>query len=105
MDSKPSDVILEVLNSPQLTSSKKKMIDHEIKVQDEHYDNTWDSCCLTMDKRAVVFFFQMFIISGVMVFNIIQLIRLQECAHQVPYMSLLTFLIGVLIPNPKISQS
>ena len=105
MDSKQSDLILEVLENPQLMDEKKILIDHELKVQDDKYENTWNSCCLTMDKRAVQYFSQMFIISGIMVFNIAQLIRLQECSHQVPYMSLLTFLIGVLIPNPKISQS
>ena len=79
------------------------LMDHEIKIQDEKYENTWDSCCLRTDKRAVQYFSQIFIITGIMIFNIYQLVTLKECSEQGPYMSLLTFLIGVLIPNPNVS--
>lgn len=71
---------------------------------EEEKNETWKSCCMTMDKRAVQYFSQISIITGIMIFTITQLVRLKECSSQVPYMSLLTFLIGILIPNPKISK-
>jgi hypothetical protein len=93
---------INIVNLPQ--DEKKMFLEHELRVQDNKYDNTWKSCCITMDKRAVQYFTQMFIIGGIMVFNISQLLTLKDCNSQVPYMSLLTFLIGILIPNPKITR-
>ena len=84
------------------TDEKKVLMEHEIKIQDEKYEDTWDSCCLRTDKRVVQYFSQIFIISGIMMFNIYQLVTLKECSEQGPYMSLLTFLIGILIPSPKV---
>jgi hypothetical protein len=72
-----------------MDDEKKIILEHEIKVQDETYDN----------KRAVQYFSQISIISFIIMFNIYQLLTLHECSSQVPYMSLLTFLIGLLCPN------
>ena len=97
--------IMKVATPFDISRNEKKIIlEHELKVQDEKYDNNWKSCCITMDKRALQYFSQIIIIGGIMIFNIAQLIRLEDCNSQVPYMSLLTFLIGILIPNPKITR-
>ena len=87
-----------------MDDEKKIILEHEIKVQDETYDNNWKSCCITMDKRAVQYFSQISIICFIIMFNIYQLLTLHECSSQVPYMSLLTFLIGLLCPNPKLGR-
>ena len=81
---------------------KKTILDHDIKTQDDITENTWTRCCLKMDKRAVQYFSQLGVIGGIIVFDIVQLLTLTACESQVPYMSLLTFLVGILIPNPKL---
>ena len=83
------------------TDEKKILFQHEIKKEDDKFANTWKSCCLVMDRRAIQFFSQLIIISSIMIFCIVQLVHDGQNSHQ-PYMSLLTFLIGVLIPSPKL---
>jgi hypothetical protein len=75
-----------------------KVIKHQIEVE----DNTWQSCCLTLDKNFVQFFTQMSILLIVIIFCIIQLTKKADCESQRGYLGLLTFLIGILCPQPKI---
>ena len=85
------------------TDEKKIFFQHEIKKEDDEFENTWKSCCLVMDRRAIQFFSQLVIISSIMLFCIVQLIHDDKNEnHRTEYMSLLTFLIGVLIPSPKL---
>ena len=82
---------------------KKILFQHEIKKEDDQFENTWRSCCLVMDRRAIQFFSQLTTISSIMLFCIVQLIHDEKNEnHSTEYMSLLTFLIGVLIPSPKL---
>jgi hypothetical protein len=82
---------------------KKILFQHEIKKEDDQFENTWRSCCLVMDRRAIQFFSQLITISSIMLFCIVQLIHDDKNEnHRTEYMSLLTFLIGVLIPSPKL---
>ena len=82
---------------------KKILFQHEIKKEDDQFENTWRSCCLVMDRRAIQFFSQLVIISSIMLFCIVQLIHDDNNnSHRTEYMSLLTFLVGVLIPSPKL---
>ena len=88
--------------SDSKTAEQKQIkFEHDIKVEDEVYANQWKSCCFTMDKRPCLYFTQIFIICAIMSFNIYQLIKLPDPNSQVIYMSLLTFLLGVIIPSPK----
>ena len=86
-------------------SVERKMYDHRVEVEDRAYANTWTSCCLTIDRRAATYFTQMFIIIMVMVFAIIQLVRLDDCNSQQAYLGLLTLLLGILVPSPKFTKS
>jgi hypothetical protein len=86
-------------------SVERKMYEHKIVAEDRAYEDTWTSCCLTVDRRATTFFTQMFIILLVMVFAIVQLIRLDDCNSQQAYLGLLTMLLGILIPSPKFNKS
>jgi hypothetical protein len=63
-------------------------------------NNTWKSCCFKLDKRAVQFFSQLIVISGVMIFSGCQLVRLESCNDQQAYLGLLSTMIGILIPHP-----
>jgi hypothetical protein len=85
-------------------ATAKKIIDYKIHREEKKEENTWRSCCFVSDKRAIQYFSQLFIIAGVMAFSIVQMARLDSCDSQ-PYLGLLTLLIGLIIPNPKIKQN
>lgn len=76
----------------------------EIELARKKYNNTWNSCCLTIDRRAAQFFIQISIIFSVIIFATAQLVRLEDCNSQQAYLGLLTMLIGILIPSPKFSR-
>ena len=80
-------------------------LQHEFKIEDEKNKNEWKSCCLVIDKRAVMYFTQIGIISGAMIFAIYQLINVEDCPSQQAYLGLLTMLIGILVPQPKFHES
>lgn len=67
-------------------------------------ENTWQSCCLTVDRRAIIYFSQMFISVGVMSFCGVQLIRLENCEAQSLYSGLLSLVVGIYLPQPKIAK-
>jgi len=84
---------------------QKQILEHRLQVQDDKYKNTWKSCCLVLDKRAVQYFTQIGIIGSVMAFSVVQLYTRSDQASQQSYMGLLTMMCGVLIPNPKFRES
>tara|TARA_R110000868_G_scaffold355510_2_gene617030 strand:- start:609 stop:950 length:342 start_codon:yes stop_codon:yes gene_type:complete len=85
-------------------SVDRRILEHRLKVEDEKYKDTWESCCLVMDRRAVQYFTQIVIIGSTMAFSIAQLYRIDTCEGQQAYLGLLTLLIGILIPNPKFND-
>ena len=88
------------------TSAELKALaqEHRFKVEDDKYKDAWVSCCMVLDRRAVMYFTQIVIIGGTMAFSIAQLYRNEACEAQQAYLGLLTMLIGVLIPSPKFSD-
>jgi hypothetical protein len=86
------------INSP---SGQKRILQHNMDIEDERYANTWTSCCITLDRRAVQCFTQISIIGGTMAFSISQLYSNDTCESQQAYLGLLTMLIGLLMPSPK----
>lgn len=83
---------------------RKKIINHRLEVEDNIYKNTWKSCCMEMDRRAVQYFTQIVIICSCMGFSIYQLLENDSCEAQQSYIGLLTLLIGILLPNPKFKE-
>ena len=61
----------------------------------------WRSCCLHVDKSMCMYATQIGLIVGVMAFCIVQLLRKPDCVSQTMYLSLLTLLVGLVIPSPK----
>ncbi len=76
-------------------------MDTEFQVDDGPGDNTWKSCCLSMDRRAVQYFSQLVIISSVMSLCVYKLATDSSPETRTSFTGLLTLLIGVLIPSPK----
>jgi Sec-independent protein secretion pathway component TatC len=83
-----------------------EILHHNFKVEDEkleiELDNTWKSCCLTTDKRFLLFGTQFFVMLLIIIFCIVQLVKNNDCDSQRAYSSLLTFIIGVMIPTPRV---
>lgn len=95
------DIMPEVHGIRRSQSMNRLVMEHEWKVQEEHNANHWNSFCLVMDRRAVQYFCQVFIIAGTMLFAAYQLKTLHDCDAQQAYLGLLTLLIGLVLPNPK----
>lgn len=85
-------------------SQHERVIEHTIDLENQQYQNTWKSCCLTVDRRAIVYFSQIIIIAFALIFCAYQLMTLKGCTDQQAYMGLFTMLIGILIPNPQIQR-
>lgn len=85
----------------EIIHHKIQMEDHKLELEDKKYENTWRSCCLVVDRRAVVYLSQMFVIVFAMGFSMYQLMSIHECNGQQAYLGLLTMLIGLLCPNPN----
>ena len=60
----------------------------------------WRSCCVELDKQAVVYFAQIGIGVAVLSFSAVQLLRSNfECSESSPYLSLISFIVGTYIPK------
>jgi hypothetical protein len=86
-----------------LVQQERKM-EHTIQMEDNEYNNTWKSFCFVIDKRAIVFFTQIGVISGTMGFCIYKLTTNDSCDIQSPYLALLTTLVGCLLPQPNFGK-
>jgi len=104
---------LDTKENRPLTASptiKKKMREVEIEIKEKDYDNKLNSCCSgTTDKRLLEVGFKMSIVSIVLVFSLamigINSVNGDSCNHFNPmYMSLVTLIIGVFVPQPKLKK-
>ena len=60
----------------------------------------WRSCCVELDKQAVVYFAQIAIGVAVLAFSAVQLIRSDfQCEQSSPYLGLISFIIGTYVPK------
>jgi hypothetical protein len=67
-------------------------------------ENTWNSCCLKTDRRAVIYFTSFSLSASVLVLCIYQLLTKDDCNSNQLFLGLLTFILGVYFPNPKIQK-
>lgn len=77
---------------------------NDLTVDIEHIPRKyiWRSCCLILDSRAVLFFSQLAISIIVVIFCIRQMIVLEDPDAQKNYGILLSFMVGLWFPAPKI---
>jgi len=84
------------------------MIDNEqdvlVNIPEEkiNEDNLWRSCCLVTDRRMIVFFSQLIIGISVISFSFIQLAKNDECESNQLYVGLVTMIIGIFLPSPRV---
>ena len=75
----------------------------EIKKDIENNDTVvWESCCLKVNVQAVVYFTQLAVMLISITFSIYQITNSTRCEDQTPYFGLLTSLIGIFLPSPKL---
>ncbi len=94
-DQKENDLMLNM--SP--------IIKHQFDVEDDNrkfdHDNKYESCCIRSDKRALGFFTQAIFSRTIIAFCIG---TNTDCATFSRYSPLLTFVIGIWIPNPMMTK-
>lgn len=73
-----------------------------IEEKKEPTHRVWQSCCFECDKDASVFFSIYFIIVSVVGFCFYQLTNMPDCSDQQTYVGVLSLILGVLLPQPKI---
>jgi len=66
----------------------------------------WKSCCLQVDRRAVIFFSQLTISISIIIFCMTQLwIHHEDCDKNQLYTGILMTIVGVHLPQPKMHKS
>ena len=72
--------------------------------KDERNDDrvTWDSFCFKMNKGFCKFFVQVGISCGVLCLSAYKIIVLDEAVDKSLYVSLLTLILGIYLPQPSI---
>jgi hypothetical protein len=86
----------------------KKIEEHKILVEDEQikfeHETTWNSCCLKVDKRALVYFTQAGFSAVIVAFCITLLGLNQDCETFSKYSPLLTLVVGIWLPQPQMKS-
>ena len=78
--------------------------DHELQRTNSEI-KVWRSCCFgDVNKQAMVFFTQIFVLSGFLTFCCAQLVRLESCEAQTLYSSMITLTLGIICPNPRMKR-
>ena len=79
---------------------------HKFAVEDDErkfaHETTWRSCCLTVDKRALLYFGQMGVGILIIGFCIAMLATDDSCDSFARYSPLLTLVVGIMLPAPKL---
>jgi hypothetical protein len=92
-----------------LTSESKIMIEPPIQQKNKNNNNEflehyiWRSCCgMKLDKRVVVFTSQFIIALMIVIFSLFQLSISNDCNHNQLYTGLLTMIVGIFLPSPRV---
>jgi hypothetical protein len=98
-----------ILESIRLHHTKKDLEELKEAVEIERrvidVENEWKSCCLVVDRRAVLFFSQLsisLIVLTLCVYNLV--VHHDSCDSNQLYTGLLTMIIGVWIDAPKMRK-
>jgi hypothetical protein len=107
-DSPTSKVLIEPVNhmtmSQELIIHKTNLDRIEELERKLEVENTWTSCCLKTDRRAVIFFSQFGLSTSVVILCIYQLLTRDDCNSNQLFLGLLTLILGVYLPQPKITK-
>lgn len=96
-----------VLDVKQTQEYKNKVAEEEIhrkEIEDEKFLNTYRSCCLTSDKRALEFFLKSGVIFSVLIFSMIQVMTVENSAERNAFLNVVILILGTFLPSPKIKE-
>jgi len=65
----------------------------------------WKSCCMELDKRAVLFFSQLALSFVIILFCMTMLILNQDCSTFSRWSPVVTFMVGIWFPQPQLRES
>jgi hypothetical protein len=74
----------------------------DIEIKEDEKEGVWESCCFKMNVHATLYFTQLAVMLIGISFSIYQITKLSRCEDQTPYFGLLTSLIGIFLPSPKL---
>ena len=83
---------------------KQTILNHKIEVEDKKYENEWGTCCGQLDKRCLIYGVQMSLVFLIMGFCIFKLNTALDCNESQTFLGLLTMLVGLVLPSPRISS-
>ena len=95
----------------ELPKLENKLVEHRLEIEDKraaldieiqkYEQNTqWNSCCCNKtDSRLLKYILRYCIIVMVTSFSLYKLNEAEDCAQETTYISLLTFVVGLVIPN------
>ena len=86
------------------TPEHKGLVERSRSQVEWEHKNMWQSCCITLDKRATLFFSQLLISVIIVVFCVSMLVYNQDCATFSRYSPLITFMVGVWLPQPQLRE-
>ena len=85
------------------------LVQHKIHVEDNQIEfehkYQWSSCCLRVDKRALIFFTQAAFSGCIVAFCITMLCTSPSCDTFSRYSPLLTLVVGIWLPSPQLKDS
>ena len=85
------------------------LVNHKIAVEDNQIEfehrYQWNSCCLRVDKRALIFFTQAAFSGCIVAFCITMLCTSPSCDTFSRYSPLLTLVVGIWLPSPQLKDS
>ena len=70
-------------------------------IEEQKEDEQWSVCCSKSSKEAIVYFSQMGVACSVLLFCFVQLAS--DNTDREIYVSLLSFVLGILFPNPQLN--
>jgi hypothetical protein len=69
----------------------------------EDKDNKWRLCCSSVYKAEIVFLTQIIFLFTILLFSIVQIVM--KATNLEIYFSLISSIIGILIPQPKMNRN
>ena len=97
-----------MIDTKESSSLIKKIEEHKKSLEDEErkfeHETTWNSCCLRVDKRALINFTQAAFSGTIVAFCISLLAINQDCETFSRYSPLLTLVVGIWLPQPQMKS-
>ena len=94
----------EILHQIELKNMKKEEQIHHLELENERYQNTYESCCLKIDKRALEFFLKSFVIFSVLIFAMLMSVYTENVSERNAFINIVILILGCFLPSPSIKK-